>query len=36
MYRWSGLEKTYQWIYDRYLARERGEPRVVEESIVVQ
>ena len=22
----AGLEKTYAWIYDQYLARERGEP----------
>jgi GDP-D-mannose 3',5'-epimerase len=27
-----GLEKTYAWIYDQYLARERGEPGVVRES----
>ena len=26
-----GLEKTYQWIYDQYLARERGEKGVVRE-----
>jgi GDP-D-mannose 3', 5'-epimerase len=28
----AGLEKTYAWIYDQYLARERGEPGVVRES----
>lgn len=27
----KGLEKTYQWIYDQYLARERGEKGVVRE-----
>jgi GDP-D-mannose 3',5'-epimerase len=27
-----GLEKTYRWIYDQYLARERGEAGVVRES----
>ncbi|MFZ3215740.1 MAG: NAD-dependent epimerase/dehydratase family protein [Candidatus Acidiferrales bacterium] len=27
-----GLEKTYRWIYDQYMARERGEPGVVRES----
>jgi len=27
-----GLEKTYAWIYDQYLARERGEAGVVRES----
>lgn len=27
----TGLEKTYRWIYDQYLARERGEPGVVRE-----
>ena len=32
----SGLEKTYAWIYDQYLARERGEPGVVRERSVVQ
>jgi GDP-D-mannose 3',5'-epimerase len=26
-----GLEKTYRWIYDQYLARERGEAGVVRE-----
>ena len=27
-----GMEKTYAWIYDQYLARERGEAGVVRES----
>jgi GDP-D-mannose 3',5'-epimerase len=27
----TGLEKTYHWIYDQYLARERGEVGVVRE-----
>jgi GDP-D-mannose 3',5'-epimerase len=27
-----GLEKTYKWIYDQYMARERGEAGVVRES----
>lgn len=27
-----GLEKTYRWIYDQYLARERGGAGVVDES----
>ncbi len=27
----AGLEKTYAWIYDQYLARERGDKRVVRE-----
>jgi hypothetical protein len=27
----SGLEKTYHWIYDQYLARERGESGGVRE-----
>ena len=27
----AGLEKTYRWIYDQYLARERGEAGVVRE-----
>ena len=27
----AGLEKTYAWIYDQYLARERGESGVVRE-----
>src|SRR5271156_4696971 len=29
-----GLEKTYAWIYDQYLAREKGLPGVVRESFV--
>ena len=32
----AGLEKTYAWIYDQYLAREKGEPGVVRERSVVQ
>jgi GDP-D-mannose 3', 5'-epimerase len=28
----TGLEKTYQWIYDQYMARKRGEAGVVRES----
>jgi nucleoside-diphosphate-sugar epimerase len=28
----AGLEKTYAWIYDQYLARERGDAGVVRES----
>jgi len=28
----AGLEKTYHWIYDQYLARERGDAGVVRES----
>jgi len=28
----TGLEKTYRWIYDQYLARERGEAGVVQEA----
>ena len=28
----AGLEKTYRWIYDQYLARQRGESAVVRES----
>jgi GDP-D-mannose 3',5'-epimerase len=28
----AGLEKTYRWIYDQYMARERGEAGVVRES----
>ena len=27
-----GLEKTYRWIYDQYMALERGEPGVVREA----
>jgi nucleoside-diphosphate-sugar epimerase len=32
----SGLEKTYRWIYDQYLARDRGEAGVVREYAVAQ
>lgn len=28
----AGLQKTYQWIYDQYLARERGEKGVIREA----
>ena len=28
----DGMEKTYAWIYDQFLARERGEPGVVRET----
>ncbi len=28
----AGLEKTYAWIYDQYLARERGDSSVVREA----
>ena len=28
----TGLEKTYRWIYDQYLARERGDAGVVREA----
>jgi nucleoside-diphosphate-sugar epimerase len=28
-----GLDKTYHWIHDQYLARERGHSRVVRESL---
>lgn len=28
----AGLEKTYAWIYDQYVARERGETRLIRES----
>src|SRR6201984_793446 len=31
----TGLEKTYRWIYDQYLARERGETGVVREATAV-
>jgi dTDP-D-glucose 4,6-dehydratase len=27
----TGLEKTYAWIYDQYLAREKGAAGVVRE-----
>jgi GDP-D-mannose 3', 5'-epimerase len=32
----AGLEKTYTWIHDQYLARERGEAGVVREVEVLQ
>ena len=32
----AGLEKTYAWIYDQYLAREKGEPGVVREPSVAR
>lgn len=32
----GGLEKTYKWIYDQYLAREKGEPSVVREMAAAQ
>jgi len=28
----AGLEKSYRWIYDQYVARERGDGAVVRES----
>jgi nucleoside-diphosphate-sugar epimerase len=28
----TGLKKTYRWIYDQYLARERGQAGVVREA----
>jgi nucleoside-diphosphate-sugar epimerase len=31
----GGLEKTYRWIYDQYLARERGDAGVVREVFTV-
>ena len=31
-----GLEKTYRWIYDQYVARERGEAGVIRESAAVR
>jgi GDP-D-mannose 3',5'-epimerase len=31
----TGLEKTYRWIYDQYLARERGDTRMIRESAAV-
>jgi GDP-D-mannose 3',5'-epimerase len=31
-----GLEKTYAWIYDQYLAREKGEPGVVRETSIMR
>src|ERR1700723_300322 len=32
----AGLEKTYAWIYDQYVARERGEAGVIREVEVLQ
>src|SRR6202795_1270241 len=32
----AGLEKTYRWIYDQYMARERGEAGVIRESHLAQ
>ena len=32
----AGIEKTYRWIYDQYMARERGEASVVRESGIVR
>jgi len=29
----TGLEKTYAWIYDQYLAREKGAAGVVKEFV---
>ncbi len=31
----TGLEKTYRWIYDQYLTRERGEAGVIREAAAV-
>ena len=31
----TGLERTYRWIYDQYLARERGDAGVVREAAAV-
>jgi GDP-D-mannose 3',5'-epimerase len=31
-----GLEKTYRWVYDQYLAREKGEAGVVREASVAR
>src|ERR1700694_1036884 len=31
----TGLEKTYRWIYDQYLARERGGAGVIREAVAV-
>jgi GDP-D-mannose 3',5'-epimerase len=30
-----GLEKTYRWIYDQYVARERGKAGVVREAVAI-
>lgn len=32
----AGLEKTYRWIYDQYLARERGEAGVVRDAVAAR
>jgi nucleoside-diphosphate-sugar epimerase len=32
---WIGLEKTYRWIYDQYVARERGKAGVVREAVAI-
>jgi GDP-D-mannose 3',5'-epimerase len=32
----TGLEKTYRWIYDQYLAREKGQPGVLREVAAAQ
>src|SRR5450631_3391412 len=32
----EGLEKTYRWIYDQYMAREKGEAGVVREAGIVR
>jgi nucleoside-diphosphate-sugar epimerase len=32
----TGLEKTYRWIFDQYMARERGEAGVVREAGIVR
>jgi nucleoside-diphosphate-sugar epimerase len=32
----AGLEKTYRWIFDQYMARERGEAGVVREAGIVR
>ena len=31
-----GLQKTYRWIYDQYVARERGEAGVIRESAAAE
>jgi nucleoside-diphosphate-sugar epimerase len=30
----AGMEKTYRWIYEQYLARERGDSGVVREAFI--
>jgi nucleoside-diphosphate-sugar epimerase len=32
----AGLEATYRWIYDQYLARERGEAGIVREAVAAR